>query len=226
MLERQDALHATSSRLRGKIDQAKQALERFVAGGPCYCGVSWGKDSVAVAGLIAEMGLDVPIVWIRVEPIANPDCALVRDTFLDRFALRYEEVEVDVSEPGSGFDRAARLFGRRYISGIRKVESFRRRMRMGRWGHSSRNTCAPIGWWSTDDVFGYLALHDLPVHPAYACSRGGLYARDAIRVDVIGGLCGRGGARDSWERIYYPDMVDIGDAARAGTELGWWVDDG
>ena len=75
------------------------------------------------------------------------------------------------------------------------------------WGESSPNTCAPIGWWTARDVFAYLHLHGLPVHPAYAMTRGGLWPRDRIRVASLGGQRGRGAGREEWERLYYGDEL-------------------
>lgn len=75
-------------------------------------------------------------------------------------------------------------------------------------GLSSLHTCAPIGWWSDTDVFAWLAARDLPVHPAYACSMGGMLERRHLRVAGIGGDRGTGFGRREWERRYYPEMCD------------------
>lgn len=69
------------------------------------------------------------------------------------------------------------------------------------------STCWPIMWWSARDVYGYLARHDLPVHPSYAMTRGGLEDRDQLRVSIIGGKKGRGFGRQQWERFYYDDVL-------------------
>lgn len=52
-------------------------------------------------------------------------------------------------------------------------------------------------------MFAYLHRFDLPVHPAYAMSRGGLWDRDRIRVASLGGRRGEGMGRAEWERAYY-----------------------
>ena len=94
-LERYDAMRAESATMDRRIESALDHIGEFVARGQCYAGVSWGKDSVVVAGLIAQSGLRVPLVWVRVEPRINPDCIAVRDVFLARFpCLDYDEVIV------------------------------------------------------------------------------------------------------------------------------------
>jgi hypothetical protein len=56
-------------------------------------------------------------------------------------------------------------------------------------------------------VFAYLYGRGLPVHPAYAYSRGGLLDREEIRTTAIGGRRGRNVGRLTWERTYYPEIV-------------------
>lgn len=213
---------------------AKQAIEdtRLFAVNCCYVGVSWGKDSVVVAHLAVLLarsgGPSLPIVWVRREPIDNPDCQRVRDRFAEMFPRAdLHEVRIDcerdlarperwwpVGRAGRGdddrpkqvgFARAAERFGARYISGVRAAESAQRERRMASSGVSTANTCAPIGWWSTAEVFAYLHANDLPIHPAYAQTGGGLWPRERIRVGSIGGPHGRGHGRAEWERRYYPE---------------------
>jgi phosphoadenosine phosphosulfate reductase len=218
VLREVDQLNARTARFERHVTKSTAWLAGFVREGRCYAGVSWGKDSVVIAGIVAAARLDVPLVWVRVEPIANPDCALVRDRFLERYpAVRYEEIvehcrrdAVGWHASGTlerGFARTAERFGARYVSGIRSSESGTRKLRMLRFGASTASTCAPIGWWSGAEVFAYLLRERLPVHPAYACSFGGLLDRDRIRVASIGGERGRGHGRREWEEAYYPETV-------------------
>ena len=58
------------------------------------------------------------------------------------------------------------------------------------------------------ETFGYLAAHDLPVHPAYAMLGGGRWERDRIRVASLGGRRGDGIGRAEWEREYYSDVLN------------------
>lgn len=210
-LERADALWAQTAVHRARVDRARVALRAFAredAGG--YAGVSWGKDSTCLAHLVATEAPHLPLVWVRFGRWDNPDCELVRDAFLAAHpGVAYEEHQMagdgalDTVEVREMFRGPAERHGRRHASGVRAVESRSRRLRMARWGLRSPNSCAPLGWWQVSDVFAYLWAHELPVHPAYACSYGGALPRERIRVDGLGGSEGTGHGRAEWESAYY-----------------------
>lgn len=217
-LSRLDRLKARMSDFRRHVAQAEREIRTFTVG-PCYVGVSWGKDSVCLAHLVHTIRPDLPLCWVRTPRWEMPETFLVRDAFLSRFAPTYREYE-DHELPlrmGSNSevyavvnDREvwppARDFGPRYLSGVRAEESGTRKRRvMG--GLSTENTCAPLGWWTADDVFAYLALHDLPIHPAYAMSHGGLMDRGRLRVSPVGDERGVNMGRRDWEKTYYLDLV-------------------
>lgn len=211
----QDAVVARTERHRGVVARAEVALLDFVARGPCYCGVSWGKDSVVVADMVARLVPEVPLVCIVGRPIDNPYSPLVRDAFLvKRPRVEYHEIEswCRAGENGEwhatgtlerGFAEARKRLGPRHISGIRGSESRQRAMRMRSFGESSSNTCAPIGWWTGADVFAYLSARDLPVHPSYAMNMGGALDRERLRVAWLTLKHADGMGRVEWERRYY-----------------------
>ena len=216
MLERQDALVARQRGHQRRVDDARRALERFAKGGPFYVGVSWGKDSVCLAHLAATVAPDMPLVWVRHEPIRNPECFLVRDQYLSQSSQTYREVEYEVPpfqfEEGSrhrmrDVDMAAAVGTDRYASGVCAHESTARGRRMRTYGHETARTVAPMGWWTSADVFAYLHTHDLPVHPAYAYTAHGAWSRERIRVDALWGHMGTGHGRREWERRYYPEEL-------------------
>ena len=189
---------------------AASEIRRFA---PDYIGTSWGKDSMAVAHLALTAGIAAPLVCIRVEPIANPDIDLVRDAFLARHPVAaYDEIAIWCRRDADGwhargtleegFARARERHGDRYVSGIRSAESSIRALRVA-GGLSTARTCAPIGRWTGADVFAYLHRHDLPIHPAYACSFAGALDRERIRVASLTGRRGAGRGRAEWERAYY-----------------------
>lgn len=219
-----DRVHCQTAAFKRHVQRARQALYDFASasGDGAYVGVSWGKDSVVVAHLAAwlqrEKRRTLPLVWVRVEPIANPDCERVRDAFRDTYPmLPYDEIVVHCRRDADGWHASGTLeegfrlarerHGTRSISGVRGEESATRKARMMRWGEATDNTCAPIGWWTGDDVFAYLHLNGLPVHPAYACTLGGQLDRRRIRVASLGGKRGDGMGRAEWERRYYSDAL-------------------
>jgi phosphoadenosine phosphosulfate reductase len=219
MLARSDEAWGRLDRLDRLVDRALRALMAFRKAGQFYIGTSWGKDSMVVAHLAYRLRLDAKVIWFPAGQVENPDCVLVRDQFLARFDVDYIEHEVSElrwSQSGvhrvhdgaqAAFARESRRFGSRYASGIRGSESGSRKKRMIHWGECSQNTCAPIGHWALEDVYAYLARHDLPVHPAYACLWGGRLERRAIRVSTIGGTIGEERGRREWEERYYPETL-------------------
>lgn len=214
--ERVDAVLCTMTRAKRTAHEAAASIRVFAERGSGYAGTSWGKDSTVIAHMVATKAPQLPLVWIRVTPLENPDCASVRDAFVSAYpAINYHEIAVEAPRASDGnwlptgrleegFALAASRFGARYISGVRADESGKRRLRMMRHGVASENACAPIGWWTGDDVFAYLYAHNLPVHPAYAMSFGGMLDRNRIRVASIGGERGTGHGRREWEERYYP----------------------
>lgn len=207
--------HARLASFQRRVAEALAELESFA---PQYVSTSWGKDSVVVASLAQAACPKVPLVWVRVEPIANPDCVLVRDTFLEAHpTATYDEIVVECTwgegewhasgTLEAGFTVARSRYGGRYASGIRGEESGMRKLRVAKHGLSSANTCAPIGRWTGDDVFAYLLMCDLPIHPAYACLMNGLLDPRRVRVASIGGQRGSGMGRSEWEQLYYADAL-------------------
>lgn len=198
---------------RHRVDKARRVIADFVAGGSCYAGVSWGKDSVVLAHLVATTleSKDVPLINLRVEPLVNPDTDRVRDQFLARFpSVSFREITIDCPLDSDGWwdidakwDSALNSAGDRYMSGVRGSESGNRMRRMLSVGTTHGRVCTPIGWWTGGDIFAYLHRYDLPIHPAYAMSMDGILDRDRLRVDVLGYGSGGGFGRNEWERRYY-----------------------
>ena len=174
-----------------------------------HVSVSWGKDSVTVAHLsiLAETGW--PLVWVRTEGHENPDCYAVRDAFLQQFP----DVEYHETWWEGSWSRSTYYQGRRRVVGVRADESAQRRESARTHGRATRDVCRPILHWSADNVFGYLARHDLPVHPAYAMTMDDTVPRSRPRVNMIRtpghGLPPRAQLwREEWERRYYPEFYD------------------
>lgn len=184
---------------------------------PCYCSVSWGKDSVVIANLVTNLKPEVPLVWVRPIGAEMPYCQDVRDEFLRQHPNSdYRECEVDAdlwNDPSVSNERAflpARLAAgtRRRIVGVRADESATRTLSMRCHGVETDEVCRPIGWWTIDDVFAFLAQHELPVHPSYAMLGGGRYQRKHRRVASMGGEWGNQFGRNEWEMEYYPDIIN------------------
>lgn len=213
--ERSDELYAKTDLFRRRRDRANAELRAFLDRGPAYVSVSWGKDSVCVAHMARCLDSSIPLVWVTIEGETNPDCARVRDAFLWVFPGPYrEELVVRKTESGKhgtlleGMRIASSALGTdRYVSGVRAQESSVRAMSRTMHGHATERTCRPIIDWKHEDVFAYLWLFGLPVHPSYACSMGGAIDRGRIRVGPLGGERGTGFGRAEWERMYYGEAL-------------------
>lgn len=237
-LERYDAALARTPRMHRLATQAVQTIREFAAVGPCYASTSWGKDSTCMSHLVAVSGVRLPLVYVRMQRWENPDCLTVRDRFLERYGdlVDYHEYEVpggprwwtrewqlvemrkSGSHVGRQFAEAEAHHGKRHISGVRAEESSIRALAQARWGDAGPGACRPLGRWKATDVFAYLHLHDLPVHPAYAMSHGGQMDRRWLRVSPIGGISAAHKQRADWEACYYADMVPDYAGGRAGHE--------
>ncbi|EMO53899.1 phosphoadenosine phosphosulfate reductase family protein [Leptospira noguchii] len=215
-----DKLHTIP---KWKIDQAIESIQEF-SNQPFYVSVSWGKDSIVALHLVLSLNLNPTVLHMTRGVADNPYTYMVRDQFLSRHLCDYKEVlgdyNVDINTNKINYKAAWKECCRiakttRYVSGIRANESLVRTIRKKKFGLISKNTCAPLSNWTSNDVFAYLIQNDLPVHPNYAMLGGGRWDRDILRVDRIGGAPGRGGRRDQWEKEYYSTelrkLIKLGD---------------
>jgi len=228
MLEATDRMRwrRDERRLRRVLDEAAHDAAAFIDDGPCYAGLSTGKDSVLLCHVIASLTRRPPIVYVEVVPHGSPEAHLVVAR-VEEMGLAVECIPVVCErDPASGewlgtgrlesgFAEAARRYGDRYLSGVRADESYARTMRLRGHGITTARTCAPLARLSTDDVFACAAGLDLPLHPAYAMTAGGLFDRSHLRVATLGGVRGTERGRREWEMRYYRrELEDMGLATR------------
>ena len=203
--------------MHAKVRRSLGVVSDFCSKGPCYCSVSWGKDSVVIASLVHQVSPETPMVWVRPAGAEMPGCEEVRDEFLRNFPeADYRECETEASvwnDQSVSNEKAflpARIAAgtRRRIVGVRASESATRTMSMRYHGLATDEVCRPIGWWDVEDVFAFLAQNRLPVHPAYAMLGGGRYERNHRRVASLGGEWGNQFGRSEWEYEYYSDVIN------------------
>lgn len=204
-----DAANALRPQLQKKIEQSLRVIKSF-AQDSCYIGVSWGKDSVVLAHLAERAAPHLPLVNLRYG--IHPYIDAVRDSYLERLNQKYIEKSVpprvSKRQKMQRFDIANNFFGtERHLSGLRIDEKGIRQLSIKAQGLITKNSCRPLGYWSTEDVFAYLTLHNLPVHPNYAMLGGGRFDRNYIRVGSIGGHRGTNLGRREWEQEYYPEFA-------------------
>lgn len=209
-LEAADRAHYAAGRVAEKAERSIAFIREFAAAGPCYSGVSWGKDSAVLFDLVARSGVAVPCVWLTYGRATNPDCPTVRDAALARRpGADYREVDVGESEAMRDDFRPAEAAtgATRYLSGVRADESGTRAMSIRHLGMDTGKAGRPLAWWTAADVFAHLAEHSLPVHPVYAMLGGGRWDRRHVRTASIGGERGDNRGRREHEREYYGDVL-------------------
>lgn len=173
---------------------------------------SWGKDSIVLLHLFTCLGIERPVVHMRVEHRSNPDCILVRDEFLRKFDIDYHEHEYpywQVEESEKHWADLARRYGAR-CSGLRNDESSIRRKQFEWYGFSTKNSCRPLSKWKSSEIFSYIHHNDLPLHPAYGYLGGGRWKRESLRTHALHSFADQAGGglgRIEWEREYYSDVI-------------------
>jgi phosphoadenosine phosphosulfate reductase len=206
--EEADAVYARTrlSRLDWLAEQSIDIITQWAGDGAGYIGTSWGKDSVVLMHLCRLARVDVPAVYARKTRRDNPDCDLVRDAFAP---TNYHELTFSDEQCARGehWRTCDDRFGPRRLTGLRMDESGTRAMSVRHLGIDTGRSCRPLARWTIADVFAWLYLHGLPVHPAYACLGGGRWPRQHIRVHSLGGSRGANRGRREWEREYYANGV-------------------
>lgn len=225
-LEEADKANGERLLRSGKVEQAETiAFDYQSDGEPAYVSMSWGKDSVVTAHIVFSCRPDLPVVYNREMGLSNPHCHDVAREFVKQFPkTNYFETPIfhksvkrlstgdrptkseETKSFLAGCDRTQAQFGRR-IMGIRRDESSSRKISAIVHGVATKNVCRPILYWTAEDVFAYLAMHNLPIHPNYAMLGGGRYNRKWLRVDCLAGPQGRGMGRAEWENEYYPEEM-------------------
>ena len=217
-----DELQAKTAGHKRRVSKTYEMIAGFVQSEKRYfAAVSWGKDSVVLAHLMYKAGARCKYIYVRNlarEPEGN---AAVRDEFLRRFPVDYEEISYDYADADETYyDRAGNPCKWRHIlaglqrdygchvTGIRCDESAKRRRRFRMYGAETEYSFAPFRYITAQDIFAYLWANDLPVHPNYAMTGGGRWDKYRIRVAAIGNPEGDGIGRAEWEREYYSDVLN------------------
>jgi 3'-phosphoadenosine 5'-phosphosulfate sulfotransferase (PAPS reductase)/FAD synthetase len=108
--ERVWRLNATTPRFAKKVAKAKQIAREGHARGRLFCSLSGGKDSVALAGLLCEAGIDVRSVYAHSE-LVIPDTWETVVAVADRLDLDLHIIQPDPSSIEEGCAVVSNILG-------------------------------------------------------------------------------------------------------------------
>jgi len=223
-----DKFNITAKGFFDRLFEAKKLAKEFSEREKkSYLSVSWGKDSVVLLHLFYMLNIKTKVIYVRQLDNENPESHRIRDHFIARFPdIDYEEITYTYKDADETWYRNGkpdrwyqllRELQRKYgchITGIRSDESSKRKKRCCVFGEETINSFAPISWLKYTDIFAYLSLYHLPIHPNYAMLGGGRWPRERLRVAALGNIEGTGAGRREWEQEYYGDVLRRMETAR------------
>lgn len=202
-------LHAQQPAFKHRVAQAialvRDGAARMAASGEGsganqghgFVALSGGKDSVAMAGIVAESGVEAVACHASTE-LNVPGMDDIAEQAAERLAMPLEIIEPDVdvwellrtcdlkrgehdkSEFFAAIAAGNMLVQHAYeggfagsYSGMRADESrgrllnFRNRGPIYQYTTDRQWMCSPIAWWSATDVFAFCVDRELPIHLHY-----------------------------------------------------------
>lgn len=218
---------------RRRVDAALGVI-RAAASGRFVVSSSWGKDSCALVGLVAEsLVARFDVVHLR-SPYELPGYDQVMSWATGLAELRTVDTRRNLAgyidwlkDHGLGYERErGASAGKRgkvdelltwvraqgydaQILGMRADESKARRtcfrVRGLTYPAHGMVMCNPLGWWSARDVWAYLVSRGIPWHPLYDAETHG-YTRETQRNAGWLSVAGHDDARTAWLREHYPEQ--------------------
>lgn len=238
------SLHGRTRRFQSLLDATLRRLDEAAQHGPWDIGVSGGKDSTALALLVAHHGQPASLTSCR-----DDLCWPGEDAYVRRLATHTGLALTEVRPVVSFQERAAAtgLLGgmeqrtrdslsgpwfealddhaahhrRGIMWGLRWEESRTRALNFGVRGWlyqraSGRWMAHPLMTWTAWDVHAWLARCEVPIHPVYLCVDPGV---DPMPIRHSWFVRGGPGAQHhyTWLRRWWPELFDL--AARIDPEV-------
>lgn len=189
-----------------------------------FVALSCGKDSAALFSLVREVDDSISgriLLWPESEALGNyhETISAWRALGADVMELRLERASIDDSVPERWFRLQEIAPCDEHFVKIRADESRHRRIALAKHGlmHQYRSgmsvgqwRCAPLAWWSTDDVAAQIYRSGAPILDIYDAE--GIEARSSTRIprdeardDAMAQLQRRGWESVRMLRQVYPD---------------------
>lgn len=243
-----DLAYARTQRFTRAVSRAQAVIDVAATHGRIGVSVSGGKDSTVALALVRSVVPDAPAAWFDSGAELSGTAELVARQGAVRLApvldlpemcrrcgwwgteptepgVIYDILETLIYEPAHRFADQARLAV--MTLGLRAHESHGRRMNAFRRGAlywcevDQWWTCCPLTWWTDADVWAYIAVHELPYHPAYdVMARLGVPRRAQRIGTVLGGKTARFGS------IARTKQIDPALYNRLAAEFPLWAAEG
>lgn len=231
-IRREDFVWATTEKFRRHVDRAKAAVQNALAIGPMGVSYSGGKDSSALLHLVRSIVPEVHAAFYdsgaelasTLELVARMGVETVtpRMSMLDmaRYAgwwdyatpvdkgCQFDAKRVVIEEPSEAFVVRRRL--RVLAYGLRAGESRARAKNAAARGELFEGSdrtwyCQPLAYWSTADIWAYIASRDIPYNAAYDRMAEAHVDRESQRVATLLGERGSGWGRHAIMRAAEPE---------------------
>lgn len=245
-LGKADLLHARTRVYRQHVAHAQTAITEAICLGSVGVSVSGGKDSTVTLDLVRSLVPDAPAAWFDSGAELSGTAEIVAQQGAERVIPIRDLPDMcrysgwwgyrDPVKRGASFDVLATLIlepSERFAAthhldvmalGLRAHESRGRRRSAALRGDLYRVESAalwhlcPLAWWTTADVWAYLAEHDLPYHPAYDAMTALGVPREQQRIGTA-----LGGKAVSTGRVAVIKRIDPGLFNRLAAEFPLWA---
>lgn len=245
-LGKADLLRVRTLGYRRRVDQARAVIIEAQRHGRIGVSVSGGKDSTVMLHLVRALVPDAAAAWFDSGAELAGTAALVAQQGAERIAPIRDLPDMcryagwwgarNPVDHGASFDVLATLI-------LEPSERFAVAhslavMALGLRAHESRGRyrsaamrgdlyyvestglwhLCPLAWWTTADIWAYIAEHDLPYHPAYDAMARIRVPREQQRIGTA-----LGGKAISTGRIAVIKRIDPGLFNRLAAEFPLWA---
>ena len=167
-----------------KIQQALSTIEEALAIAPAYVACSWGKDSTVLLHICQQVSPGIlAFHYGSVESSTGlvSNFPEVINSYRQKFKTNYQELIAKPEwayTPDTVRSRIADAIDQRYqlaFVGVRAEESRHRRIAIRKYGKTHQYVDGsyrsfPLAYWSTNDVWAYIVVNELPYLDAYEYS--------------------------------------------------------
>lgn len=171
--------YAQLPKFKRRVAEALDVIREAWAIAPSCVSISWGKDSIVMLHLCQQIQPDIMAVNIgdELEDLQDNYSEVV-DNYRAKFGFNYLQIFYDEALDGGFFKQIQRIYEQFPVNfiGCRAEENKRRRTAISKYGkihqyqsgtNKGKWRAFPLAYWSWQDVWAYICLHDLPYLKSY-----------------------------------------------------------